>query len=202
MDKHSNNEILENFSVSHGFGYIKSPVVRTRKGDLAGGEGRNGCAGQSGTVRQFLCLSIARLAIPPNDNDAGNKSREGTMIRGSGKFGLMSLALAAFMGVPNAIAAEACVTADSDSKASGTLASEDGAYILTIVAPICLKGEEDPDNVAATTRLHVFPGTEPIEGVMEKLVGKPVTVSGKLYGSRSAKHNAPILMEVSEAAGQ
>ena len=119
------------------------------------------------------------------------------------KTGLLSLAiLAGAASAWGAHAGDACIAADSDSKASGTLASEDGAYILTIGSPICLTGEEAPDNVTATNRLHVFPGTEPVQGAMEKLIGKPVTMTGKLYGARNAKHNAPILMEVSEAAGQ
>ena len=124
------------------------------------------------------------------------------MIQGVAKLGLMSLAFAVISGSAGALAGTMCLAADSDSSAAGILASEDGAYILTIGSPICLTGEEAPDNVTATTRLHVFPGTEPVQGTMEKLVGKPVTVKGKLYGARSAKYNAPILMEVSEAAGQ
>lgn len=101
-----------------------------------------------------------------------------------------------------AAAGEACVEADSESATAGTLASENGAYILTVGTPMCLKGAEAVDNVAATTRLHVFPGTEPVQVAMEHLVGRTVAVKGKLYGSRSGKFNAPILMEVVEAAAK
>ena len=99
-------------------------------------------------------------------------------------------------------AGEACAAAEADSAALGNPASEDGAYILTIGAPICLKGEDEAGNVAPNTRLHVFPGTEPVQGAMASLADKTVAVKGKLYGARSAKHKAPILMDVSEAAAQ
>ena len=97
---------------------------------------------------------------------------------------------------------EACMPADAPATAAGTLARENGAYILTIGAPICLKGEEELDNVPATTRLQVFPGTEPVQGALESLVGKTVAIKGSLHGSRSKKFNAPILVDVSEAAPQ
>lgn len=101
-----------------------------------------------------------------------------------------------------ASANEGCMPAEGQASVSGTLASENGAYILTIGAPICLKGEEELDNVAATTRLQVFPGTEPVQGALATLVGKPVAIKGSLHGSRSKKYNAPILVDVSEAAPQ
>ncbi len=101
-----------------------------------------------------------------------------------------------------ALANEGCMPADAPSSTSGTLANEGGAYILTIASPICLKGEEELDNVAATTRLQVFPGTEPVQSALESLVGKPVSIKGSFHGSRSKKFNAPILVDVSEAAPQ
>ena len=116
------------------------------------------------------------------------------------KWLVAGLSLAGWSGV--AVAGEACAAADQDSAAAGVLANEGGAYILTIGAPICLNGEDAADLVAATTRLHVFPGTEPVQSAMEALVGKSIAVKGKLYGARSAKYNAPILMEVSEAAAK
>ena len=97
---------------------------------------------------------------------------------------------------------DACIPANGQSSAAGTLASESGAYILTIGAPVCLKGEDELDNVAATTRLQVFPGTEPMQGALASLVGKPVAIKGSFHGSRSKKFNAPILVDVSEAAPQ
>ena len=104
--------------------------------------------------------------------------------------------------VAAARADEACMPADASAAAAGTLARENGAYILTIGAPICLKGEEELDNVSATTRLQVFPGTEPVQGALESLVGKIVAIKGSFHGSRSKKFNAPILVDVSEAAPQ
>lgn len=97
-------------------------------------------------------------------------------------------------------AEDACMPAEAPSRTSGTLAREGGAYILTIASPICLKGEDELDNVAATTRLQVFPGTEPVQSALESLVGKPVAIKGSFHGSRSKKFNAPILVDVSEAA--
>lgn len=97
---------------------------------------------------------------------------------------------------------ESCMAADGQASVAGILASENGAYILTVGAPICLKGEEELDNVAATTRLQVFPGTEPVQGALATLVGKAVAIKGSLHGSRSKKFNAPILVDVSEAASQ
>ena len=110
------------------------------------------------------------------------------------------VAIGIFMGT--AVAEEACMSADAPATAAGTLATENGAYILTIGAPMCLKGEDELDNVAATTRLQVFPGTEPVQGALESLVGKPVAIKGSFHGSRSKKFNAPILVDVSEAAPQ
>ena len=101
-----------------------------------------------------------------------------------------------------AMAGEACVAAEQESNAAGILASESGAYILTVGSPICLEGTEPDDNVAPTTRVHVFPGTEPLQSVMESLVGKSIAVKGRLYGSRSNKFNAPILMEALEVAAK
>jgi hypothetical protein len=101
-----------------------------------------------------------------------------------------------------ALANEGCMSAFAPSSTSGMLASEGGAYILTIASPICLKGEEELDNVAATTRLQVFPGSEPVQSALKSLVGKPVAIKGSFHGSRSKKFNAPILVDVSEAAPQ
>ncbi len=105
------------------------------------------------------------------------------------------------MTVP-ARAGDACMPADAPAAAAGTLANENGAYILTIGAPMCLKGEDEFDNVAATTRLQIFPGTEPVQGALENLVGKLVAIKGSFHGSRSKKFNAPILVDVSEATPQ
>ena len=177
----------------------------------------------------FLALQIRAMSntahprnsfLPPS-RDSRSRQRlagretgafECTIIQDVVRLGFLSLGFALAVAVAGAVAGagagagaragDGCLPADSDSSAAGTLASENGAYILTIGAPICLKGEAAPDNVAATTRLQVFPGTEPVQGAMEKLVGKPITVKGKFYGARSEKYNAPILMEVSEAAGQ
>lgn len=116
------------------------------------------------------------------------------------KFVAAALFWAAMANV--AAAGDACVAAEQESNAAGILASESGAYILTVGSPICLQGAEPDDNVAPTTRVHVFPGTEPVQGVMEKLIGKSIAVKGKLYGSRSNKFNAPILMEALEVAAK
>ena len=64
--------------------------------------------------------------------------------------------------------------------------------------------QEELDNVAATTRLQVFSGTEPVQSALESLVDmeKTVAIKGGFHGSRSKKFNAPILVDVSEAAPQ
>ena len=116
------------------------------------------------------------------------------------KFALAAVVWALTANV--AMAAEGCVAAEQESSAAGVLASESGAYILTVGSPICLQGAEPDDNVAPTTRVHVFPGTEPLQGVMQGLVGKAIAVKGRLYGSRSNKFNAPILMEALEVAAK
>ena len=116
------------------------------------------------------------------------------------KFAAAALLWAALTSV--ATAGDACVAADQDSDAAGILASESGANILTVGSPICLQGTEPDDNVAPTSRVHVFPGTEPVQGAMAGLIGKAISVKGKLYGSRSNKFNAPILMEALEVAAK
>ena len=116
------------------------------------------------------------------------------------KYAVAALLWAAMANVVTA--GDACIAADQDSNAAGILASESGAYILTVGSPICLQGTEPDENVAPTTRVHVFPGTEPVQVVMEGLVGKSIAVKGKLYKSHSNKFNAPILMEALEVAAK
>ena len=107
------------------------------------------------------------------------------------------------VGAAGTVAAEeACLEADEVGSAAGVLAADGDGYILTVGAPICLKGTDDVDNVQPTTRLQVLPGSEPLQGAMQALIGKPVAVKGRLFGGRSAMSSASILMEVSEAVAK
>lgn len=112
------------------------------------------------------------------------------------------IVLAAVVGLSSAAHSGDCLKADAEAKTAGTLALESGAYVLTIGAPVCLEGTDAEDNVAATTRLQVFPGTEDVQKGLEGLVGKTVSITGSFYGSRTKKFNAPILVEVSAAQAQ
>ena len=75
----------------------------------------------------------------------------------------------------------------------------DDALILQLPQGLCLKGDDEFDNVEATTELHVFGANDAVHGAMAKLVGRDVHLRGRLMGAHTQHHKAPIIMEVGEA---
>ncbi len=109
------------------------------------------------------------------------------------------IAALAGAGAYPAWAAE-CAVANADGAiAEGRLITRDDALILQLPQGLCLKGDDEFDNVEATTELHVFGANDAVHGAMAKLVGRDVHLRGRLMGAHTQHHKAPIIMEVGEA---
>lgn len=108
-----------------------------------------------------------------------------------------ALGIAALAGT--ALAAD-CASANADGAiAEGHLVVRDDAYILRLPQGLCLKGDDEFDNVEATTELHVFGADAAANRKIAKLVGQDVRLRGRLMGAHTQHHKAPIIMEVGEA---
>ncbi len=112
---------------------------------------------------------------------------------------LLAVALAMALAAEPAVAGE-CASANQDGAiAEGHLIVRDDALILQMPQGLCLKGEDELDNVEETTELHVFGANDAVHGAIVKLVGQDVHLRGRFMGAHTQHHKAPILMEVSEA---
>ncbi len=111
---------------------------------------------------------------------------------------MLAVALAVALAAKPALAGE-CARANRDGAiAEGHLILRDDALILQMPQGVCLKGDDEMDNVEETTELHVFGANDAVHGAIVKLVGQDVHLRGRFMGAHTQHHKAPILMEVSE----
>jgi len=124
---------------------------------------------------------------------------EGRMVRRDLILRFAAIALSLAFGGGVARADECRQAGDADAIAEGRLSERGDALILTLPVPMCLKGSEPTDNVAASTELHIFSFDEVIDGALRSMVGKDVHLRGSLAGATTRYHKAPIVMQVDEA---
>lgn len=106
-------------------------------------------------------------------------------------------------------AAAQCMDANQETEAAaGELARKrfsDAAgrpeeeYILTLPVPICIRGEDDLDNVDGANSVHLVPDGGSVASKLRELLGQSVIVRGKPFGAITVHHHAPIVMSVTEA---
>ena len=119
---------------------------------------------------------------------------------------LVALILA--FSLPGATAFAECLQANKDDQvAEGRLTSvvvsvpdyalKEQAYILRLVAPACLEGEDEYDRVDKSDRIHVYSTEDKLRKQLRQLVGKNVRVHGSPFGEMTAHHHAPIVMGIS-----
>jgi hypothetical protein len=83
--------------------------------------------------------------------------------------------------------------------AAGRLEEE---YILKALIPMCLRGEDDLDNVDGAYSIHLIPKDDSIAAEFQNLRGRSVIVRGNPFGAITAHHHAPIVMSVTEVAAE
>lgn len=71
------------------------------------------------------------------------------------------------------------------------------AFILVLLKPACLTGQDEYDKVESASRIHVFSMDHEILRQLRANVGKKVNVTGSAFGEQTAHHHAPIVMNVS-----
>lgn len=105
----------------------------------------------------------------------------------------------------------ACMQAEHEETAEGWLKSErfkdanggpESAYILHLSAPACMDANELTGKIDHARTIHIFSPDKDVSKRIKRLVGKAVRVRGKPFGSHTAHHHAPIVMEVSEIAAR
>lgn len=103
----------------------------------------------------------------------------------------------------------ACLQAEHEETVEGWLKHErfkdangrpEDAYILHMDDATCLEGSDDFDKVEHARTVHIYSAKNDVRKRIGKLVGKAVRVRGRPFGSHTAHHHAPIVMEVSEIA--
>jgi Domain of unknown function (DUF4431) len=74
----------------------------------------------------------------------------------------------------------------------------ESALILTLPVPTCLAGDDEMDNVETAEIIHVFFSDDALAATLESYIGKDVQMRGTPFGSHTAHHHAPIVMDISE----
>ena len=69
-------------------------------------------------------------------------------------------------------------------------------YILELPIPVCLEGPDKKDNVAQTKTIQVDSSDADVRKTIADHVGKEILVIGRPHGARTARHHAPIVMDV------
>jgi hypothetical protein len=99
-----------------------------------------------------------------------------------------------------------CLKVDQEEYAEGSLAERlfsdaagrpEPAFILTLPASVCLRGEDEMDNVEGAPTIQIYGTNSSVDRSISRSVGQRVQVSGKPFGAMTVHHHAPIIMEVS-----
>lgn len=72
-------------------------------------------------------------------------------------------------------------------------------YILKLPAPICLRGDEETDNVERAASVHLVPNDDSVASKLQSRLGRSVLVRGNPFGAITVHHHAPIVMRVVDA---
>ena len=75
-------------------------------------------------------------------------------------------------------------------------------YILKAPIPMCLRGEDDLDNVDGAYAIHLIPKDQSMAAEFQTLLGRSVVVRGNPFGAITVHHHAPIVMSVTEVAAE
>ncbi len=70
------------------------------------------------------------------------------------------------------------------------------AFILTPLVPTCLAGDENVDESEQVGEIQIFSSNDQIAQSIKNFVGKDVFVQGTPFGSHTAHHHAPIVMDI------
>lgn len=106
-------------------------------------------------------------------------------------------ALALIIALPlSAATADDCQQANADDGyAEGELTTQDGAFILKLDQPLCLAGDDEFDQVAPTSEVHVFSAEGGPQAELDASIGKKIGVTGRMFGAMTRYHKAPIMLE-------
>jgi hypothetical protein len=123
--------------------------------------------------------------------------------------------LAAFLCAATMFAAApawaACLQAGHEETAEGWLKSArfkdangrpEDAYILHLDNAACLAGNEAFDKVDHARTIHVFSTKDAVSKRIRRFVDKAVRVRGTPFGTHTAHHHAPIVMDITEIAAR
>ena len=72
------------------------------------------------------------------------------------------------------------------------------AFIVTLPVPECLQGDDETDNVASATTVHLVPVDDAVNKQIARFVGQTVLARGMVFGAITVHHHAPIVMTVEE----
>ncbi len=106
--------------------------------------------------------------------------------------------------------ADGCLKAGGEESVTGTISAgefedaagrPESALILNLSKPTCLTGEDENDQIEATTTVHIFGADDELHKQLQEAVGEEVSVQGMPFGAMTVHHHAPIVMEVSEIDG-
>lgn len=120
------------------------------------------------------------------------------------------LLAAASLLFATSVAAQPCMQAGGEEIAEGRLSVGDfedaagrpeTAYIVTLPAATCLRGEEETDEIDSAQTIHIFGASDAVHSSIDSFVGKDVQVRGMPFGAMTVHHHAPIVMEITEIDG-
>jgi hypothetical protein len=117
------------------------------------------------------------------------------------------MTVTAVMASTGAMTAE-CMNADAGEEiAEGRLARQtfkdaagrpERVFILTLAAPVCLRGSDELDNVRGARTIQIYASDDRIGRRIARFADKTVLVRGKPFGAATVHHHAPIVMDISE----
>lgn len=109
--------------------------------------------------------------------------------------------------LPNTLFAQCMKAGAADEIAEGELAQgtfqdaagrPERAFILTLPAAVCLRGDDESDDVKNALAIHLYASDDALRKDLQGLVGKTVFVRGKPFGAITVHHHAPIVMQIGE----
>ena len=123
----------------------------------------------------------------------------------AGAFGLGVAALGGH-AAPGRVEPPLCMTSGGEEAAAeGAISARtftdrtsqsETVYILKVPIPVCLAGPDKKDNVAQTNTIQIDSSDADVRKTIADNVGKVILVIGRPYGARTARHHAPIVMDV------
>jgi hypothetical protein len=123
-------------------------------------------------------------------------------------YGLASVPIAAMPFAAPAAVADDCMQSTADNEiAKGRLdigqfqdpvGRFENAYILGLPVATCLD-DADPDfRVKSADTIHIYSSDEALHAEIDRFVGRTVLVRGSSFAAHTARHHAPIIMDITE----